>query len=147
TGPLAVRRPRRIGRQGPPHLEGLTMDLRGNRSGRKRVVAGARLALLLAGVGLLGPHARAATEPSRVTEVKVERVRPPKEKLPTLQFLRANRDFIRGRYDRLVQTPIASRDADVFDPRFLNYADLLNQIHASQDTLGQAEDQRSRRHL
>lgn len=122
------------------------MDRRSNPLDWPRAVAGASLGLLLAGTGMC--VARAATlEPPRPTEVKVERVRPPKEKLPTLQFLRANRDFIRGRYDRLVQTPVARRDADSFDPRFLNYADLLNQIHASQDTMGQAEDQRSRRHL
>jgi hypothetical protein len=103
--------------------------------------------------GLAGPGAVAAPIPTplpappRVREVKVERVPPPREKLTTLSFLRANRDFIRARYDRLAITPVERQRAEAFDPRFLNYADLLAQVQAARDTAGRAEDERSRRHL
>lgn len=117
-------------------------------------LAGARsrgLALwLVAGTALMpaGFSGADALDPANATEVKVERVRPHKEKLPTLQFLRANRDFIRARYDRLLETPVSRRGAsEEIDPRFLNYADLLGQARASHDTVGSAEDERSRRHL
>src|SRR5690242_20079556 len=62
------------------------------------------------------------------TEVKVERIKPKKEKLATLRFLKENRDFIRARYDQLQETPIAGRaSAEDLDPRFLAYRAMLAQ--------------------
>lgn len=94
------------------------------------------------------PARAGAPDPPRAMPVKVERVRPEREKLSTLRFFRANRDFIRARYDELIAKPVGRRSApDEIDPRFLNYADLLNQVDAAHDTAGRAEDERSRRHL
>ena len=115
------------------------------------LLAGALLIGAAPPAGALAPQATPTidrSDPAHVTAVKVERVRPAQEKLPTLQFLRANRDFIRARYDRLVETPLEIRGgSDEIDPRFLNYQDLLNQVRASDDTARTAEDERSRRHL
>ena len=82
------------------------------------------------------------------TAVKVERVRPEKEKVPTLRFLRENLDFIRAQFDRLRETPVDQKAmATDLDPRLLNYARLLAEALASRDTVGAAEDARSRQHL
>jgi hypothetical protein len=100
--------------------------------------------LLLAG----GPASAARAVHPGETAVKVERVRPEKEKLATLRFLRENRDFIRAQYDRLRQREVARRGAAVpIDPRFLDYARLLAEIQAAQDSLARAEDARARQHL
>jgi hypothetical protein len=82
------------------------------------------------------------------TAVKVERVRPEREKAPTLRFLRENLDFIRAQFDRLREKPVDQKAlaADI-DPRLLNYARLLAEALASRDTVGAAEDARSRQHL
>jgi hypothetical protein len=122
-------------------VEGLIMDLLRR---RPSILAG----LLVAAAFAAARSWAAASEPARATEVKVERMRPVREKLGTLQFLHANRDFIRARYDRLIARPLDRRgSSDEIDPRFLNYADLLNQVRAAQDTAGRAEDERARRHL
>lgn len=82
------------------------------------------------------------------TEVKVERMRPEKEKVPTLRFLRENLDFIRAQFDRLREKPVDQHAAATdLDPRLLNYARLLAEALASRDTVGAAEDARSRQHL
>lgn len=82
------------------------------------------------------------------TAVKVERVRPEKEKAPTLRFLRENLDFIRAQFDRLREKPIDQKAlATEIDPRLLNYAKMLAEALASRDTVGAAEDARSRQHL
>jgi hypothetical protein len=52
---------------------------------------------------LLVPGAPARAQDPTVTTVRIERDRPQKEKIPTLRFLKANRDFIRARFDRLRQ--------------------------------------------
>ena len=80
-----------------------------------------------------------------VTRVTVERERPVREKLPTLQFLRANRDFIRARFDRLRETPKTERaGAADLDPRFLRYRQLLAQIATGKDSVTAASDARER---
>jgi len=80
-----------------------------------------------------------------VTTVTVERQRPVREKLPTLQFLRANRDFIRARFDRLRTEAKAERaGAADLDPRFLRYRQLLAQIAAGKDSVTAASDARER---
>jgi len=107
-------------------------------------------ALVIAGALAAPATPRAATPESSptYTEVKVERTRPHKEKLPTLQFLRANRDFIRARFDQLLETPMTRRGRSTdIDPRFLVYSELLAEAQAAQDSVAGAEDERSRRHL
>jgi hypothetical protein len=82
------------------------------------------------------------------TAVKVERVRPEREKAPTLRFLRENVDFIRAQFDRLREKPVDQKAlATDIDPRLLNYARLLAEALASRDTVGAAEDARNRQHL
>ena len=95
--------------------------------------------------------ALAATPAARAQEteqVTVERVRPTKEKYPTLRFLRENRDFIRARYDLLKEKPIHRQGgADAIDPRFLAYQRMLSEILAANDSLAAAEEARARREL
>lgn len=103
------------------------------------------LALLLALPAAALPaagHAQAAA-----TEVKVERVKPAKEKLETLRFLKANVDFIRAQFDRLREKSVAARgDAETVDPRFLTYRDLLARSAADRDSAAAiaARQERSR---
>jgi hypothetical protein len=80
-----------------------------------------------------------------VTTVTVERERPVREKLPTLRFLRANRDFIRARFDRLRSEPTVERaGAADLDPRFLEYRRLLAEIATGKDSVTVASDARER---
>lgn len=67
--------------------------------------------------------------------VKVERVKPAKPKLPTLRFLRTNRDFVRGRLDLLRERPLEqdARSREM-DPRFLAYRELLAGVEAAGDS-------------
>jgi len=89
--------------------------------------------------------AERAPAPTTVTTVVVERERPVREKLPTLQFLRANRDFIRARFDRLRSEPRVERaGAADLDPRFLEYRRLLAEIAAGKDSVTVASDARER---
>ena len=108
------------------------------------------LAPALLTIALAAPGARAAS-PERasaaptVTTLTVERERPVREKLPTLQFLRANRDFIRARFDRLREESRVERaPAADLDPRFLEYRRLLAQIAAGKDSVTRASDARER---
>lgn len=86
----------------------------------------------------------AATEPT-ITVVQVERVKPKREKLPTLRFLQANRDFIRARFDRLRQQSRteAARAGDL-DPRFLEYRRLLAEIATAKDSVAKSSEERER---
>lgn len=82
------------------------------------------------------------------TEVKVERIKPKKEKLATLRFLKENRDFIRARYDQLKETPIAQRaGAEDLDPRFLAYRAMLAQINSAKDSVATIADLHGREEL
>jgi hypothetical protein len=78
----------------------------------------------------------APSSPASEIEVKVERVKPEKEKLPNLRFLKDNRDFFRGRMDVIRQT---THEVDpssvVIDERMLAYQKMLEELLASQDTL------------
>ena len=106
------------------------------------------LAPALLAIALAAPAARAASTerasaPPTVTTLTVERERPVREKLPTLQFLRANRDFIRARFDRLrLESHDAHAGAGDIDPRFLAYRRLLAEIAASKDSVARASDAR-----
>lgn len=67
--------------------------------------------------------------------VRVERVKPKKEKLPTLRFLRTNLDFVRGRLDLLRERPLEQdSDGRSIDPRFLAYAQLVAGARAAGDS-------------
>src|SRR5262249_56780301 len=115
---LAVRGRGRDERQGATHVEGLSMRTR-------FLVSVLALALARGSDAAASP----AAEPPAITSVRVELERPSKEKLPTLRFLKANRDFIRSRFDRLRQE---SREehagAASLDPRFLEYRRMLGEI-------------------
>ena len=82
------------------------------------------------------------------TAVRVERVRPARPKLATLQFLKENRDWIRARFDLLRARAIASTGAaDPIDPRFLDYARMLREVEAAADSAAAMRDARERREL
>ncbi len=101
-------------------------------------------ALVICGVGMAPLPAAAQIE----TEVKVESVKPEKEKHATLRFLKANRDFIRGRYDLLRETPVEGEGRPLaLDPRYLAYPQLLARIIAAEDSLALASEAADRREL
>jgi len=123
-------------------VEGLIMRMRTRH---------AALVLLLLLAPAFAPRPAAAAKnagnlpPTTVTTVEVERERPVREKLPTLRFLRANRDFIRARFDRLRETSRVSRaGAGNVDPRFLEYRRLLTEIAAGKDSVTVNSDARER---
>ena len=98
-----------------------------------------RAATLVLGLAL----AASAQAQGAVTEVRVERERPPKEKVETLRFLKDNRDFIRARFDLLKQTLVQRRGAAVaIDPRFLGYQSMVAEIMSARDSVALAEDAR-----
>ena len=70
------------------------------------------------------------------TEVKVELVKPKKEKLPGLRFLSENRDVLRSRMDILRQVPVR-RDEKALEmnERFLTYQAMLAGLAAARDTM------------
>ena len=123
-----------------------------------RSVTAALAALALAALGSSfgwcppAAAAPAAPDPARVpgaaTEVKVERIRPRREKLPTLRFLKDNRAFFRARLDLLRATPVDRRNgAEAIDPRFLAYPDMLAAIGATRDSVAAAEEARKAHEL
>lgn len=102
------------------------------------------LALATAALVLAAP-APARAQAETITTVKVERVKPKREKLPTLRFLKANRDFIRARFDRLRQeSRTEAAGAGAVDARFLEYRRLLAEIAASKDSVAAASEARER---
>jgi len=114
-------------------MERITMDL------RARTVL---LGLLLVAAAP-GP-AQAQVEEAR--PVKVERAKPDKVKLPTLRFLRENRDFLRGRMDALEQVLLEAQSQAVpMDERFMRFQEMLAALNAARDTVSaaqRAEEQR-----
>ena len=107
----------------------------------------ATFAIAAAVTVLAAPAGHSAQALPAGTEVKVERVKPHEETAPTLRFLRENRDFIRAQFDRLREEPVEGHTGAGIDPRFLSYPRLLADALASRDTVGSAEEARSRRHL
>jgi hypothetical protein len=95
-------------------------------------------AVVLAGFAAGGPALSEAGPDARPAErhaVKVERVRPKREKLETLRFLKANRDFFRARLDELRASPEEGREsAEVVDERFVTLRSLFDQASAAQDS-------------
>ncbi len=107
----------------------------------------ARVAALCLAAALLGAPGPSAHS-QEATVVKVERVRPKKERLATLRFLRENRDFIRAQFDLLRQ----KRHGDLgeggeIDPRFLAYQEMLREALAARDSAAAADDSLRRREL
>ena len=87
-------------------------------------------------------------EPSTAREVRVEAVKPERAKHATLEFLKENRAFIRARYDRLRETPIASRAPDgEVDSRFTAYRELLANALIARDSVRAADEAGNRRAL
>ena len=83
-------------------------------------------------LALVGPPAARSSE----VEIKVERVEPEEEKLPSLRFLKENRDFFRGRMDIIRQTTHEVDPSSVsLDERMLAYQRMLEELLASTDTL------------
>jgi len=103
---------------------------------RSIVPARLMLVLTLACVPPVFAEPETVTPAETAAEVKVERVRPKTARLAMLRFLKANRDFIRSRYDVTRDTPVAaSGDALAVDPRFLAYQQLLASVSAGRDTV------------
>jgi len=112
--------------------------------GPARIAAPVLAALAISLMASLEPGARA----QEAAVVQVERVRPKKEKLPTLRFLKENRDFIRAQYDLLRQKRGGDLgDAAEIDPRFLAYQKMLREALAARDTVAAADDSLKRRAL
>ena len=75
------------------------------------------------------------------TAVRIERIKPAREKYPTLRFLKDNRDFIRSRFDLLRERELAeSGRAGEIDPRFLAYRRMIADATASHDSLARAQE-------
>lgn len=113
------------------------------------LVAGAALLVALA---CPGPATAVVAVPpapqSRPAVVRVERVRPARAALPTLRFLKTNRDFFRSRLDQLREAPLAQGDdARAIDPRFLAYRTMVNDALAASDSLGVSASDREHHQL
>jgi len=104
------------------------------------------LAALAACVVLALPVRTARAQ--EVQTVEVERIRPRKEKTPTLSFLKDNIDFIRSRFDLLRQKPGDKvGNAGDIDPRFLAYQEMLRDLMAARDSVSVAGDSLERQAL
>lgn len=100
-----------------------------------RLAAAARFAPAALAVLALAALPAAPRADDAPVEVRVERVKPKQEKLPTLRFLKENRDFIRQRFDLLRERPLdVHADADPVDPRFLAYREMLAAATAATDS-------------
>jgi len=101
-----------------------------------------RRRILLAAAGLLmlaAPEASADPAAER-HPVRVVSVRPEREKLASLRFLKENIDFVRSRLDRLREEPRrAGSGADPLDPRLVFYQELSGEIEAALAELASAE--------
>ncbi len=94
------------------------------------------------------PEGVAVTPTATPTEVRVERVKPKREKHPTLRFLKANRNFIRARLDLLRETPgDAVASAEAIDPRLLAYRDIMMAALSAGDSVQTSDQARQRRTL
>lgn len=116
---------------------------------RRRLLAtlGAALlaALLAAAAGRALASTAVAEDPEHAVQVKVERVAPAREKLPSLRFLRDNLDFLRGRQDLLREKPVKGHgEPEAVNPRFLDYRRLLLEARTSGDSTQLAADSTGR---
>jgi hypothetical protein len=104
---------------------------------------------LVALIGFATPPTRAEITPTTTpVPVKIERIKPKKEKHPTLRFLKANRSFLRSELDRLREKPIEGEgEARELDPRHLMYRDMLAAIAASVDSVRGEDALRAQRDI
>lgn len=97
------------------------------------------LGLTSSPVGAGEPPADTPPDPPVFQEsipVKVERIRPKRERLTTLRFLHENRVFLRARMDALKQILLARDHRPVsMDERFLRLAEMMEEIHAATDSV------------
>ncbi len=110
----------------------------------------ARLLVAALCAGATASASAAASEPGvpGETPVRVERVRPSREKLHTFRFLRENRDWIRAQIDQLREkTAGRSRTAEPIDPRFLDYQRMLDEVLAGRDSTAVAAERWRRQEL
>ncbi len=86
--------------------------------------------------------------PMDAAEVRIERIKPKREKHPTLRFLKENRGFIRARFDLLREKPGEHVEtAAEIDPRYLAYQEMLAAVLAGTDSVNTAESERQRLEL
>lgn len=105
-------------------------------------------ALLLATVAAAPAPAVAEPAAGVPTEVRVQRVKPDRPKLPTLRFLGANRDYLRAELDRLRVSSVRVRGlAAAIDPRFLRFGEMVAAAHAAGDSAAAADSARAGREL
>jgi hypothetical protein len=108
-----------------------------------------RPVLFAAGAGAaaaitLCPLSASAQMPPLI-QVKVERMKPKEEKLPTLRFFKENLDFLRARLDGLQETPVTSgQEARALDERLLEYQELLLASRAARDSIDTARARREK---
>lgn len=103
--------------------------------------------LLLAALGA-APAIAGEAPGETPTEVRVQRVKPDRPKLPTLRFLAANRDYLRAELDRLRTSTVRVRgEAAAIDPRFLRYGEMVAAAHAAGDSAAAADSARAGREL
>jgi hypothetical protein len=106
-----------------------------------RAIAFLTLGAALAAAAAPKVHAQAPAS----TDVKVERIKPEREKYETVRFLKQNRDFVRRRFDLLREKPVgASGDAGSIDPRYLEYSKMLAAVLADRDSVTRAAEARDR---
>ena len=82
-------------------------------------------------------------------QLEVERVEQKKEKTVTLQFLKENREFLRGQLDllRLKRRGDVEGESSLLDPRYAMFQEMLRQIEAARETVGGEELALRRREL
>jgi len=76
-----------------------------------------------------------------VQSIEVRRVKPAKEKKPSLRFLKENIAFLRGRIDGL-EASARNRDGDSrgIDPRWLAYLEMTQEIETAEERLRSQTD-------
>ena len=84
---------------------------------------------------LLAPAGARAYAPI-VTPVRIERVKPAQEKIPTLRFFKENLDFLRSSLDGLNQIPLSEDGhTQTMDENLLKYREMMEAVAAARDTL------------
>lgn len=93
------------------------------------------LTALLGSAVLLSPAGTLAFTPM-ITPVKIERVKPAREKVPSLRFFKENLDFLRTSLDGLHQVPVERDDAPLtVDESLLRYREMMEAVAAARDTV------------
>ncbi|NNF06504.1 MAG: hypothetical protein HKN21_07065, partial [Candidatus Eisenbacteria bacterium] len=85
--------------------------------------------------------------PPHAIEVDVERTKIKKQKLATLKFLNANKDFIRGRLDALRESVKEDGWSQEVDARYFRYHQMIADMQAKKDSVAALEDSVTREEL